>query len=132
MEQPQTSNETSATLTKIQACLKSKDDTQRFVGLALLKSALDNVDSLRQDEAVLQQLWSCISPRFLERLIRTGSNPSGENAKEMLTLGVSVLHTFAVLLPDKVRTQPGFVERIPGLVAAVLNRYAIAGAWELS
>ena len=111
-----------ANITKIKALLKAKDDTQRFVGLALLKSVLDNSQQLREDEQVVSSLWASISPKFLDRLLRTGSNPSSKNAKDMLDLVVSVLHTFAVLLPSDVRAQDRFVDRIPGLVDAILQR----------
>ena len=111
-----------ANITKIQALLKAKDDTQRFVGLALLKTVLDNSQQLREDEQVVTSLWASISPKFLDRLLRTGSNPSSKNSKDMLDLVVSVLHTFAVLLPSDVRAQDKFVDRIPGLVDAILQR----------
>ncbi|CAM1502873.1 Fc.00g076490.m01.CDS01 [Cosmosporella sp. VM-42] len=109
-----------ADLAKLQTLLKAKDDTQRFVGLALLKSVLDNSEALRQDASTIQSLWSSLSSKFLDRLLRTGSKPSNQNAKEMLDLVVSVLHTFAVLLPERAGSDARFVGRIPGLVAAVL------------
>ncbi|KAK9442742.1 DUF1941 family protein [Metarhizium brunneum] len=114
-------NSQNPTISQIQAFLRSKDDTQRFVGLALLKSVLDNTPNLRQDEQVVKALWDSISPRFLDRLIKTGSKPSGENAKEMLDLVVSVIHTFAALLPESARSEDKFTERIPGLVGAVFS-----------
>lgn len=109
---------------KLQALLKAKDDTQRFVGLALLKSVLDNSPDLRQDATTVQSLWESLSPKFLDRLIRTGSKPSGknQNAREMLDLAVSVLHTFAALLPERAGGDGRFLERMPGLVGAVLYR----------
>jgi hypothetical protein len=112
-----------ADINKIQSLLKAKDDTQRFVGLALLKSALDGSEQLRQDEQTVQSLWSSLSPKFLDRLLRTGSNPSTKNSKEMLDLVVSVLHIFAILLPDQARSDVKFINRIPLLVSAVLYRY---------
>lgn len=118
-------NSQNPTTSQIQAFLRSKDDTQRFVGLALLKSVLDNTPNLRQDEQVVKALWDSISPRFLDRLIKTGSKPSGENSKEMLDLVVSVIHTFAALLPESARSEDKFTERIPGLVGAVLYRHVV-------
>lgn len=108
-------------LQKIQDLLKSKDDTARFVGLAMLKSALDNSPQLRQDEEAVTALWASISPRFLDRLLRTGSgeNPAQKDARQMLDLAVSVIHTFAVLLPDQERAGPKFCDRIPRLVACL-------------
>ena len=111
-------------ITKIQSLLKTKDDTQRFVGLALLKSVLDNSSELRQDVTIVQSLWDSISPKFLDRLIRTGSKPSSnnQNSKEMLDLAISILHTFAVLLPESAGSDAKFVDRIPRLVGALLYR----------
>ena len=124
--EPQASSSSQADIPKLQTLLKAKDDTQRFVGLALLKSVLDNSPELRQDATVVQSLWDSLSPKFLDRLIRTGSKPStkNQNAKEMLDLAVSVLHTFAVLLPERAGSDTKFLDRIPGLVGAVLFRYA--------
>ncbi|EMT70279.1 hypothetical protein FOC4_g10008725 [Fusarium odoratissimum] len=105
---------------KIQSLLKAKDDTQRFVGLALLKSLLDSSEQLRQDEQTVQGLWSSLSPKFLDRLLRTGSKPSTQNSKEMLDLAVSVLYIFSILLPDQAKSDAKFINRIPLLVNAVL------------
>ncbi|KAJ4264801.1 hypothetical protein NW762_005044 [Fusarium torreyae] len=109
-----------ADINKIQTLLKAKDDTQRFVGLALLKSVLDSSEELRQDEQTVQRLWSSLSPKFLDRLLRTGSKPSSQNSKEMLDLVVSVLHIFSILLPEQARNDTKFINRIPLLVHAVL------------
>jgi hypothetical protein len=108
-------------LQKIQDLLKSKDDTARFVGLAMLKSALDNSPELRQNEEAIVALWTSISPKFLDRLLRarSGENPPQKDAKEMLDLAVSVIHTFAVLLPDNEKAGSKFYERIPRLVACL-------------
>ncbi|RKK15242.1 hypothetical protein BFJ66_g2726 [Fusarium oxysporum f. sp. cepae] len=105
---------------KIRSLLKAKDDTQRFVGLALLKSLLDSSEQLRQDEQTVQGLWSSLSPKFLDRLLRTGSKPSTQNSKEMLDLAVSVLYIFSILLPDQAKSDAKFINRIPLLVNAVL------------
>lgn len=114
--------EDAANIAKIQTLCKTKDDTQRFVGLALLKTVLDNSEQLRQNQDVVQQLWASISSKFLDRLLRTGSKPSSPNAREMLDLAVSVLHIFAILLPDESTGRSRFTDRIPGLVGAVLYR----------
>ena len=110
-------------LEKVQYLLKSKDDTSRFVGLAILKSALDNSAELRQDDAAIVALWVSISPQFLDRLLRTGSgrsqNQSQKEAKEMLDLAVSVIHTFAALLPDSEKASSKFYARIPRLVSCL-------------
>ncbi|KAF4441234.1 hypothetical protein F53441_12083 [Fusarium austroafricanum] len=109
-----------ADINKIQSLLKEKDDTQRFVGLALLKSVLDSSEELRQDEKIVQGLWSSLSPKFIDRLLRTGSKPSTKNSKEMLDLAVSVLHIFAILLPEQAPNDAKFINRIPLLINAVL------------
>ncbi|KEY69418.1 hypothetical protein S7711_05732 [Stachybotrys chartarum IBT 7711] len=116
-----------ASVDRIKALLEAKDDTQRFVGLALLKTVLDNSQDLRQDIPALQALWHSLSPKFLDRLLMTGPSPSNQNARDMLDLAVSVLHTFANLLPDQDRDQPKFIERLPKLVAAVLQRQLSSG-----
>jgi hypothetical protein len=113
-----------ADINQIQSLLRAKDDTQRFVGLALLKSVLDGPEQIRQDEQAVQSLWSSLSPKFLDRLLRTGSNPSTKNSNELLDLVVSVLHIFSILLPDQARCDAKFLDRIPLLVSAVLYRYS--------
>ncbi|KAG5920315.1 hypothetical protein E4U61_007968 [Claviceps capensis] len=113
-------NQDAATIAKIKSLLQAKDDTQRFVGLALLKSVLDNTPELRADESTIKQLWASVSSRFLDRLIATGSQPSGNNVREMLGLAVSVIYTFAALVPEAMRAEEEFTDRIPGLVKAVL------------
>lgn len=111
-----------ANLAKIKTLLRAKDDTQRFVGLALLRSVLDNSPELRDDHDAVQSLWTSISPKFLDRMLRTGSTPSNRDAKDMLDLAVSVLHTFSLLLPESSRDDQRFTDRIPLLVAAALHR----------
>ncbi|KAF4343629.1 duf1941 family [Fusarium beomiforme] len=105
---------------KIQSLLKAKDDTQRFVGLALLKSLLDSSEQLRQDEQTVQGVWSSLSSKFLDRLLRTGSKPSTKNSKEMLDLAVSVLYIFSIVLPNQAKSDAKFINRIPLLVNAIL------------
>lgn len=118
-------NET-VTIQKIQGLLKTKNDTSRFVGLALLKSVLDNSQRLREDEAAIVALWQSVSPKFLDRLLRSGSKQSSSNneAKDMIDIAVAVLHTFSSLLPGNVNQQSSLVGRIPALVSVVLHRYA--------
>lgn len=107
-------------IAKLKTLLKSKDDTQRFVGLALLKSLLDNTPEIRNDEIAVRDLWSHISPKFLDRMLRTGSNPSNSNAKDMLDIGVAILYIFSVLLPADDTSSTAFTARIPSLVGAAL------------
>ncbi|KAL7798037.1 Neurochondrin domain-containing protein [Trichoderma ceciliae] len=115
-----TAEQDGANVAKIQTLLQAQDDTQRFVGLALLKSVLDNSPDLQKNHDVLQRLWDSLPAKFLDRLLRTGSNPAKRDSKEMLDLAVSVLHTFAALLPEEATSQPKFTDRIPRLISAVL------------
>ncbi|KAK3375286.1 Neurochondrin-domain-containing protein [Podospora didyma] len=117
---PSSASEQATSVRKIKTLLGSSDDTSRFVGLALLKSVLDNSPELRQDEETIVALWQSIPPKFLERLIRTGSQPSRKDGRDMLDLAVSVLHTFAALLPDSARADGRITDRIPQLVACLL------------
>jgi hypothetical protein len=113
-----------APVDKIQQLLKARDDTSRFVGLALLKSTLDNSEELRSDPGVVSSLWDAISPKFLDRLLRTGSKPGAAAAegKEMLDLAAAVLYMFAVLLPDEKKSDAKLLGRLPLLVDAILPR----------
>ncbi|KXH66926.1 hypothetical protein CSAL01_02297 [Colletotrichum salicis] len=112
-----------ASLEQIQSMLKAKDDTSRFVGLALLKSVLDNSEELRNDADTVSGLWESISPKFLDRLLKTGSSTqsSQKDAKNMVDLSVSVVHTFALLLPDQAKREKRLVGRMPLLVSSLLR-----------
>ncbi|KAI0442197.1 Neurochondrin-domain-containing protein [Xylaria telfairii] len=110
---------------KIHQLLAAKDDTSRFVGLLLLKTTLDNHAFDLQHEQV-SALWNSISPRFLDRLIRTGcrpvSGPASEQRKQsgdMLDVAVAVIYTFTKLLND-CAAEEKFYCRIPNLATAVL------------
>lgn len=116
----QSQNET-VTIHKIQELLKTKNDTSRFVGLALLKSVLDNSPQLREDEAAVTTLWQSVSPKFLDRLLRSGSQSSGQDAKNMIDIAVAVLHTFSTLLPEHTKSSSTIVGRIPALVPVILH-----------
>ncbi|KAI1393829.1 DUF1941-domain-containing protein [Hypoxylon trugodes] len=114
---------TAPSVEKIQQLLKTKDDTSRFVGLALLKSVLDNSPELQKEKGVIVSLWNSISPKFLDRLLRTGSQSGSDqkNSRDMLDLAVAVVHTFAVLLPDDAKQDTKLLGRIPRLAKAVLH-----------
>lgn len=113
-----------ATLQKMQDLLKAKDDTSRFVGLALLKSVLDN-GHLGQDSQDLRELWGALSPKFLDRLLRARQNEklSQTDSKDMVDLAVAVLHTFTILLPQDCRRDKRLTERTAPLVKALVLRY---------
>ncbi|KAK4180034.1 Neurochondrin-domain-containing protein [Triangularia setosa] len=112
--------DSAASLQKIQTLLSAKDDTSRFVGLALLKSVLDNTPELRSNEDGIASLWDSIPQKFLDRLIRTGSKQQAKGTNDMLDLAVSVLHTFTALLPERSKQDSKLVSRIPQLVACLL------------
>lgn len=105
--------------------LQAKDDTSRFVGLALLKSVLDNQTQLRENPESIRTLWESLSPKFLDRLLRAGQNPKLQKAesRDMVDLAVAVLHTFAVLLPDEARLEQRLVGRTGPLVNSLVQRY---------
>ncbi|KAI0408588.1 Neurochondrin-domain-containing protein [Xylaria palmicola] len=106
---------------KVHQLLAAKDDTSRFVGLLLLKTTLDNHAFDLQHEQV-KALWNSISPKFLGRLIRTGSRPTSEQRKQsadMLDVAVAVIYTFSKLLNDCAMDER-FYGRIPNLANAVL------------
>lgn len=112
-----------ASVEDIKQLLKTKDDTARFVGLALLKSSLDNSAELRNDENAVGALWNSISGTFLDRLLKTGSRPGAKqaDAKEMLDLAANVIYTFAVLLPDDTKSDSKLLGRVPLLVGGILQ-----------
>lgn len=113
-----------ASLDKIAELLQQKDDTSRFVGLALLKSTLDSSEQLRNDKTIVSTLWSAIPSKFLDRLLRTGSKPGTKQSdgKEMLDLAANVLYTFAILLPEEARADDKLLGRVPLLVNAIIQR----------
>ncbi|ESA43169.1 DUF1941-domain-containing protein [Neurospora crassa] len=111
-----------------QTLLRAKDDTSRFVGLALLKSVLDNSEELRNNQEAVRGLWKSVPSKFLDRLIKTGSRQQSQsegggnkNARDMLDLAVAIIHTFAALVPEDNKRDSRFTERIPHLVACLLN-----------
>lgn len=126
---PDESQNEAVTIQKIQELLKTKNDTSRFVGLALLKSVLDNSQQLREDESIITGLWQSVSPKFLDRLLRSGSSQSSKDAKDMIDIAVAVLHTFSTLLPDNIKTCSSIVGRIPALVSVGLHRSVLLLDW---
>lgn len=119
--------EQAVTIQRIQHLLKTKNDTSRFVGLALLKSVLDNSQQLREDEEAVTTLWHSVSPKFLDRLLRSGAKqgPSSKDARDMIDIAVAVVHIFSVLLPDDSKKNSSLVGRIPALVSVILHRFVI-------
>lgn len=132
-ENAPSAEEQAASVQKIQTLLKAKDDTSRFVGLALLKSVLDNTPELRDNGDSITTLWESIPQKFLDRLMRTGakqsssnsSGPSRKDSNDMLDLAVSVLHTFVALLPDSSNQNSRLLDRIPQLVSCLLHWWGL-------
>lgn len=105
--------------------LAAKDDTSRFVGLALLKTILEKKTELQEDPEIIQKCWETIPSRFLDRLLKAAANhdkPKDET-QYMSELAIAVLHAFVVLLPDYVKHSKKAVDRIPALLEATTQRY---------
>ena len=119
--------DSSLTFEKMQDLLKAKDDTSRFVGLALLKSVLDAGQLVQRPEQ-LRLFWEALSPKFLDRLLRAQHNgkTSKAQAKDMVDIAVSVVHTFAILLPEDSRKEERLIGRVEPLVNALLQRSVTA------
>lgn len=113
------------TLDKTLALLQAPDDTSRFVGLALLKSILDNHENLREDGDVITKCWTAIPVKFLDRLLKARPNEkkSKEETQSMVVLAVAIIHAFVTLLPSQMLKDVNMMGRIDGLVAAVSFRY---------
>lgn len=107
--------------------LKAKDDTSRFVGLAFLKSILDNREDLQKDATVVRSCWDAIPAKFLDRLLRSPAslNNSKEESQSMVELAVAVLHAFLALLHEDLTHDEKFLGRIERLLGALSWRYFI-------
>ena len=115
------------TFNKIQTLLKAKDHTSRFVGLALLKTVLDN-GQLPHDQERIRVLGDSMSPKFLDGLLRAHQNEkiNKSDAKDMVDIAVSVLHTFTILLPESSTREKKLTGRVAPLVKALIQRYVYA------
>ncbi|CAD6568995.1 MAG: hypothetical protein ASARMPRED_002264 [Alectoria sarmentosa] len=124
--QPPAVNALAKDLEKALELLKAKDDTSRFVGLALLKPVLEQELS-KQDSAeqkgtlaLTERCWRAIPVKFLDRLLK--AKPEGKKTKEeagsMVGLAVAVIHAFMTILeaPEK---DDRFVGRVPLLMSAL-------------
>lgn len=60
--------DTSSIVEQCLSLLKHKDDTSRFVGLAMLLSVYNHI----QDVKVLERCTKALNPTFLDRLLRAG------------------------------------------------------------
>ncbi|KAI9731584.1 MAG: hypothetical protein M1834_004705 [Cirrosporium novae-zelandiae] len=110
-----------------EACklLQTKDDTSRFVGLALMRSILDTRQELQHDQETILRCWEAIPAKFLSRLLKAKENDkkSKEEASSMVELAVAILHAFIVLLPSERKEDEKFLGRIQGLMAVLVRRY---------
>jgi len=122
--EPKSGLDPASTMEKMIDLLRAKDDTSRFVGLALLKSVLDN-GQLAHDSENLRLLWEAMSPKFLDRLLRAQQSEKVNNteSKNMVDLAVAVLHTFTILLSEESRKEKRLTGRTGPLVKAVVQRY---------
>ncbi|CAJ2510087.1 Uu.00g059870.m01.CDS01 [Anthostomella pinea] len=106
---------------RVKVLLRAKDDTSRFCGLTWTRGLLNNSE-IRENHDLVYELWTCISPRFLDRLIRTGSQAPSPDTHERhdqyLNLAVDIIHAFAALVPSY-STYDSFHGRIPNLVRSV-------------
>jgi hypothetical protein len=126
VEQPATSSPPQIPIDKIESLLKAKDDTSRFVGLALVKSVLENGEVTSNAE-VLNSIWQSISSKFLDRLLRsqTSDKDDQDEAKDMVDLAVAVLHAFTTLLPDQGLRESRLTKRIVPLMNSLSKRYVL-------
>lgn len=122
---PEPVKDPSKALDQTLALLRAKDDTSRFVGLALLKPILDNKIGFREDAVIIERCWAAIPARFIDRLLRAAANKhkTKEESSSMVELAVAVLHAFIVLLPISLRDNEKLIDRVGGLVDALTLRY---------
>lgn len=123
-DQDSSSSAAQVPLEKIHALLESKDDTSRFVGLALLKSVLED-EAVTSSPDTVGSLWKSLSPKFLDRLLRSraGDKVSQKEAEDLVDLAVAVLHAFTLLLPVETQKSSRLTKRIGPLTNAVIHRY---------
>lgn len=138
-----------AALQQTLTLLSARDDTSRFVGLALVKSLLDNHETLRNESGTVAKCWDAVPAIFLDRLLRANAVAAGKaakadvnateietadgdqhakaksagEAKNMVDLAVGVIHSFALLLSGSSGHDKKLVERTPSLMAVLGRRY---------
>ena len=106
-----------AQVEKIEKLLASKDDTSRFVGLALLRGLLDQDASVREEPEAVARLWAAVPPIFLDRLMKqTGPDTA------MRDLAAAVIYTFTALLPERRRREDRLLQRLPRMVSSLGRR----------
>lgn len=128
-----------AKLDYVFTCLKSKNDTRRFIGLTLLMTYLEDMQS---DYRLTTKCWAAIPSTFITRLLRTrfrdGTIRHEVSAEDQtkFQLGLTTLHSFASLLPTEylqdmlptdmpAKTWEGWSSRIEALMVEVPYRYPV-------
>jgi hypothetical protein len=112
----------------VQQCLtllSRRDDTSRFVGLALLSSLLSHIT----DRTLLLQCWAALPPTFLDRLLRAGKSgkKTPEEARDMVELAVSVIGAFATVMNTD-EYDDALLGRALGLIKALEGSAAVTKA----
>lgn len=117
-------------LNKILKNLKG-DDADKYVGLALLRSILDDQPELRDDPQVIAQCWAAVPLEFLDRLL-SAAEYKGTGVDDIadrdftIGLAVAVIHAFANLLPELDRDDMKLAGRMGRLISIFYIRYARA------
>ena len=124
------SKDPSKALDQVLALLRSRNDTNRFVGLALLKSILDKKVDFQTDAETVRRCWAAVPASFLDGLLRASlvKKRSKEESQHMAELAIAVLHAFIVLLPDYIKNDSKCLDRLGGIAGALAWRYLIATA----
>ncbi|KAA8907326.1 Neurochondrin-domain-containing protein [Sphaerosporella brunnea] len=106
--------------------LSQKDDTSRFVGLAMMLSIINHVSD---PEKVVRSCSEKLNPLFLDRLLKAGAREQtpSEESKNMVELAVNVINAFARCLPDAGDNR-FLVDRTPALIAALASSSALTSA----
>ncbi|KAL8803816.1 MAG: hypothetical protein Q9182_002948 [Xanthomendoza sp. 2 TL-2023] len=108
--------------------LRGEDDTLRFVGLARLKAILDDRGEILGDSDVIAECWAAVPTGFLDRLLRAGDREGSQVVDRdwVISLAVSIIYTFANLLPESSRDNVRFSGRIDKLLAILgLRMYCL-------
>ena len=107
--------------------LGAHDDTSKFVGLALLKSLLDNQDKLRNDPVITSRCWDAVPVKFLNRLLRAKENKrkSPEENESLVELAVNIIHIFTLLNPSTAGDDLKLVGRTPALISLLDPRLVL-------
>lgn len=110
-------------LTHTLTLLSSKDDTSRLMGLAMLKSILNNQIIIQENSEILKECWDAISAKFLDQLLKpaTRKEQDEDSSRNTIELAVAIVHAFLVLLPDYVKSSKKAIGRISGLIGALIG-----------